>query len=78
MNIYGGNTKHIYFGIYSFFCDVVPLTRKIRRSGKSIVVNIPSQLVELYDMQMGDELEFFPLDNGELRLRKSIQEENEL
>ena len=51
---------------------MVPLTRKIRRSGKSIVVNIPSQFVEMYDMQMGDEVEIIPMENGEMKLRKHL------
>ena len=46
------------------------LTRKTRASGTSIVVTIPSQLVEAFDIKTGDEVEIIPLRNGEIRIRK--------
>ena len=49
----------------------MPLTRKTRISGSSIVVTIPSQLVEAYDINNGDELEIIPLAQGEFKLRKA-------
>ena len=49
----------------------MPLTRKTRLSGSSIVVTIPSQLVEAYDINSGDEVEIIPLKNGEIKIRKS-------
>jgi len=49
----------------------MPLTRKTRLSGSSLVLTIPSQLVEAYNIDDGDELEIIPLGNGELRIRKA-------
>jgi antitoxin component of MazEF toxin-antitoxin module len=48
----------------------MPLTRKTRLSGSSIVVTIPSQLVEAYDINIGDIVEIMPLKNGEIRIKK--------
>ena len=46
------------------------LTRKTRASGSSIVVTIPSQLVEAYNINTGDEVEIIPLENGEIKIKK--------
>jgi len=46
------------------------LTRKTRASGSSIVVTIPSQLTEAYDIHCGDLIEITPLKNGEIRIKK--------
>ena len=46
------------------------LTRKTRASGSSIVVTIPSQLVEAYNINSGDTIEITPLKNGEIRIKK--------
>lgn len=46
------------------------LVRKTRASGSSVVVTIPSQLVEAYDISMGDTVEIIPLKNGEIRIKK--------
>ena len=48
----------------------MPLTRKTRLSGSSIVVTIPSQLVEAYDINSGDVIEIVPLKNGEIKIKK--------
>lgn len=48
------------------------LIRKTRASGTSLVVTIPSQLVEAFDIKTGDELEIVPISNGEMRLKKKI------
>ena len=48
----------------------MPLTRKTRVSGSSIVVTIPSQLVEAFDISSGDTVEIVPLRNGEIRIKK--------
>ena len=53
----------------------MPLTRKIHRSGKSIVVTIPSQVAALYDLQSGENVEFIPLENGEIKFRKQSLED---
>lgn len=46
------------------------LTRKTRASGSSVVVTIPSQLVEAYGISSGDTIEIIPLKNGEIRIKK--------
>jgi antitoxin component of MazEF toxin-antitoxin module len=46
------------------------LTRKTRASGSSVVVNIPSQLVEAYDIHTGDLVEITPLKNDEFIIKK--------
>lgn len=48
----------------------MPLTRKTRVSGSSIVVTIPSQLVEAFNINQGDIVEIVPLKNGEIKIRK--------
>ena len=48
----------------------MPLTRKTRLSGSSIVITIPSQLVEAYDISCGETVEIIPLKNGEIKIRK--------
>ena len=48
----------------------MPLTRKTRTSGNSIVVTIPSQLVEAFDINSGDIVEIIPLKNGHIKIRK--------
>ena len=48
----------------------MPLTRKTRLSGSSIVIAIPSQLAEIYNISSGDHLEIIPLENGEFKVRK--------
>jgi len=48
----------------------MPLIRETRASGNSVVVTIPSQLVESYDINMGDTIKIIPLKNGEIRIKK--------
>ena len=48
----------------------MPLTRKTRVSGSSIVVTIPSQLVEAFDITSGDLVEIIPLKDGEIKIKK--------
>jgi AbrB family looped-hinge helix DNA binding protein len=50
------------------------LTRKTRASGNSLMVTIPSQLVEAYNIHNGDEVEIIPLNNGEIIIRKYDQD----
>jgi len=50
------------------------LTRKTRASGSSIVVTIPSQLIEAFDIHTGDTVEIIPLKNGEIKIKKYNQE----
>jgi AbrB family looped-hinge helix DNA binding protein len=49
----------------------MPLTRKTRVSGSSIVVTIPSQLAEAFDINKGEEIEIVPLKDGEIIIRKA-------
>ena len=48
----------------------MPLIRKTRISGRSIVIALPSQLAEAYNIKGGDNLEIIPIGDGELKLRK--------
>jgi hypothetical protein len=72
INISKKNTRYIYFSIHNNGLEGgdLPLTRKTRLSGSSIVVTIPSQLVEAYNIHSGDPVEIIPLENGEIRIRK--------
>ena len=47
----------------------MPLIRKTRLSGSSIVVTIPSQLAEDYGITSGDVIEIIPLKDGEIKIR---------
>lgn len=73
MNIY---KKNIYVFVYTYKHRVgseggyLPLTRKIRRSGSSIVITIPSQILEAYDISCGDLVEIIPLENGKITIQK--------
>jgi antitoxin component of MazEF toxin-antitoxin module len=48
----------------------MPLTRKARVVGSSLVITIPSQLAKAHDINDGDELEIVPLLIGEFKIRK--------
>ena len=48
----------------------MPLTRKARIVGSSLVITIPSQLAKAHDINDGDELEIMPSTIGEFTLRK--------
>ena len=48
----------------------MPLPRKTRVSGSSIVITIPSQLVEAFDINSGELVEIVPLKDGEIKIRK--------
>jgi antitoxin component of MazEF toxin-antitoxin module len=52
----------------------MPLVRKIRFSGNSTVVTLPSQLLEAYDISNGDIVEVRPNGNGEI-IKKKLDEE---
>jgi len=49
----------------------MPLTRKTRVSGKSIVVALPSQIVEAYNIKQGDLLEIIPSQDETIVIRKT-------
>jgi antitoxin component of MazEF toxin-antitoxin module len=48
----------------------MPLTRKTRVSGSSIVITIPSQLVKAYNLSSGDSIEIVPINPEEIIIRK--------
>ena len=56
--------------MYTSKDGAMPLTRKTRLSGSSIVVTIPSQLVEAYGINSGDFIEIIPLKDGEIKIKK--------
>lgn len=49
----------------------MPLISKVAASGRSIVFAIPSQLLEAYDIDDGDELEIIPMGHGYIKIRKA-------
>ena len=48
----------------------MPLTRKARFVGSSLVVTIPSQFAKAHDINEGDQIEIIPLGMGEFKIRK--------
>ena len=48
----------------------MPLTRKARIVGSSLVITIPSQIAKAHDINNGDQLEIIPLGLGEFRIKK--------
>jgi len=48
----------------------MPLTRKARVVGSSLVLTIPSQLAKAHDINDGDEIEIIPTGIGEFKIRK--------
>lgn len=46
------------------------IKRKVRMTGKSLAVTIPSQIAQLHDINEGDFLEFTPIGSGEFRIKK--------
>lgn len=48
----------------------MPLVRKIRSNKGNMVVAIPSQFVEAFNINKGDMIEIMPLKNGEIRIKK--------
>jgi antitoxin component of MazEF toxin-antitoxin module len=48
----------------------MPLTRKARVVGSSLVLTIPSQLAKAHEINDGDEIEIIPLGIGEFKIRK--------
>jgi len=48
----------------------MPLTRTTKVIGNRIVISIPSQLAEAYDIVDGDELEIIPIGHDEFKIRK--------
>jgi hypothetical protein len=63
---------YIYSSIHYIVCGgwEMPLTRKARVVGSSLVLTIPSQLAKAHDIQDGDEIEIIPMGVGEFKIRK--------
>ncbi|MBN1861316.1 MAG: AbrB/MazE/SpoVT family DNA-binding domain-containing protein [Candidatus Thermoplasmatota archaeon] len=51
----------------------MPLTRKARIVGSSLVITIPSQLAKANNINDGDELTIIPTRIGEFKIRKVKQ-----
>lgn len=49
----------------------MPLTRKARVVGSSLVITIPSQLAKAHDIKEGDNIEIIPTGIAEFKIRKS-------
>jgi len=66
-------TQRIYISVYitSLRWGEMPLIRTTRSVGSRIILSIPSQLAEAYDIGDGDELEIIPLGNYEFKVRKA-------
>ncbi len=47
----------------------MPLKRQIRRTGRSLAITIPKDLVDLYEIGEGDFAEFEPLGERTFRIR---------
>ena len=72
MDIFEKIKMYIYSSIHNTFCDgwEMPLTRKARIVGSSLVLTIPSQLAKAHDINDGDEIEIIPMGIGEFKIRK--------
>lgn len=73
LEIFIGAWKNIYIDVrIQYPCQegIMPLTRKARMVGSSLVITIPSQLAKAHDINDGDALEIIPLGMGEFKIRK--------
>ena len=63
---------YIYSSIHYWYRGgwEMPLTRKARVVGSSLVLTIPSQLAKAHDINDGDEIEIIPTGVGEFTIRK--------
>lgn len=63
---------YIYLSIHYLALQegTMPLTRKARVVGSSLVITIPSQLAKAHNINDGDELEIIPSGMGEFKIRK--------
>ena len=70
--IYFKKSKHIYIQVFITVCGGwdMPLTRKARVVGSSLVLTIPSQLAKAHDINDGDDIEIIPTGIGEFKIRK--------
>ena len=73
MDIFGKIKTYIYSAIHTNTCCggwEMPLTRKARIVGSSLVLTIPSQLAKAHDINDGDEIEIIPMGIGEFKIKK--------
>jgi hypothetical protein len=75
INTFGYIKKNQNIYIFKYTLQVrggwdMPLTRKARVVGSSLVVTIPSQLAKAHDIGDGDEIEIIPTGIGEFKIRK--------
>jgi len=61
-------TKDIYF--HTFLDIVIYMERKLREINGSLVIQIPKQVCDLYNLRKNDALIIEPIGVGELKLRK--------
>jgi len=73
IDIFENTERYIYLDIHTGTCrrGFMPLTRKARLVGSSLVITIPSQLAKAHDISDGDELEIIPSALGEFKIRKT-------
>jgi hypothetical protein len=72
IDIFENSKRYIYLDMYIGICrrGFMPLTRKARIVGSSLVITIPSQLAKANDINNGDDLEIIPSALGEFKIRK--------
>jgi hypothetical protein len=72
LDIFDKIKTYIYSSIHYTFRGgwEMPLTRKARVVGSSLVLTIPSQLAKAHDINDGDEIEIIPMGIGEFKIRK--------
>jgi hypothetical protein len=73
IDIFENKKRYIYLNMHIGICrrGLMPLTRKARMVGSSLVITIPSQLAEANDINDGDDLEIIPSALGEFKIRKT-------
>ena len=73
MDIFENTERYIYLDMHmgTYRRGFMPLTRKARVVGSSLVITIPSQLAKAHDINDGDELEIIPSAMGEFKIRKT-------
>lgn len=53
----------------------MPLIRMTRISGRRIIITLPSQIMDAYDIKNSDFLEITPLQQGEILMKKTEEKE---
>lgn len=72
LDIFEKTKTYIYLRIHYTIArrGYMPLTRKARVVGSSLVLTIPSQLAKAHNINDGDDLEIIPMGIGEFKIRK--------